>query len=194
MTLSAGTVADVVVRRLALVVVAVVSALVVHAAPARACSCAPPNRDTLAAVADADGAFVGRLTRTDDPSVGPVVSSARTVHHRFDVEAVAKGAIGATVVVDAAAEGASCGLEAREGERVGLLLRREGGSWRSGLCSRIDPDALVAVSSPPTGPSGSALGRNVLAASVLGAVAVALTVAIEARTRHDPAPPQQPGS
>ena len=193
MTLPAGTVADVV-RRLVLVAVTVLSALVVQATPARACSCAPPTRDTLAAVSDADAAFVGRLTRTDDPSVGPVVSSARTVHHRFEVEAVAKGAIGPTVVVDAAAEGASCGLEAREGERVGLLLRREGSSWRSSLCSRIDPDALVAVSSPPTRPSGNGLGPNVLAAAVLGAVAIALTAAIDARARHDPAPPQQPGS
>ena len=72
---------------------------------------------------------------------------------------------------------------------AGLLLRRDGGGWRSGLCSRIDADSLAAVSSAPVdgGDSGRALGRNLAAAADLGGLAIALTAVAERRTRHDPA-------
>jgi LPXTG-motif cell wall-anchored protein len=55
------------------------------------------------------------------------------------VEQVYKGDISNRVEVVTASNGAACGLEAGVGERVGLLLAREGGEWRSGLCSQVDP-------------------------------------------------------
>ena len=146
----------------------------------------------MAAVADAEGAFVGTLVAVDDPDAfEELVSSGRDVGHRFEVEGVAKGEIGRSVVVVAAAEGASCGIEVAVGQRAGLLLTRDGDRWRSGLCSKLDPDDLLAISAPPRdGPAApsSGLGRNLVAAAVLGGIAVAVSAAIEARTRHDPAP------
>ena len=186
------------VRRTLLVVVLALGGVLGAAPRAMACSCAGPPGDVLATIADADGAFVGRLVRTEDPTRGPVVSSGRTVHHHFEVEAVAKGDLGPTVIVDAAASGASCGIEARVGDRLGLVLRRGAGRWTSGLCDRLDPDQLAAVSSAPTGSGTSdtsdGLGRNLVAALVLGLIAVGATAAIDARTRHDPASPKHAGS
>ena len=55
------------------------------------------------------------------------------------VEQVYKGDINDRVEIVTSADGASCGLEAPVGERLGLLLDRDGGVWRSGLCSQADP-------------------------------------------------------
>lgn len=177
--------------RLVVVAAAVAFGVIVTAAPVAACSCAGPLPDPMAAVAAADGAFVGTLVDVDDPGgFEEIVSSGRDVRHRFDVEGVAKGEIGPSVVVVAAAEGASCGIEVAIGQRAGLLLTRDGDRWRSGLCSKLDPDDLLAISAPPrAGPDAvtSGVGPNLAAAAVLGGIAVSISVAVEARTRRDPA-------
>ena len=41
----------------------------------------------------------------------------------------------------------SCGFEVRIGERIGVLLREDGG-WRSGLCSQLDADVLLRAAAP----------------------------------------------
>lgn len=61
------------------------------------------------------------------------------------VEQVYKGEIENRVEVVTAASGAACGLEAAEGDRLGLLLERSGGEWRSGLCSQVDPADFLAL-------------------------------------------------
>ena len=61
------------------------------------------------------------------------------------VEQAYKGDISSRVEVVTAANGAACGLGARVGDRLGLLLDRRGGEWRSGLCSQVDPSDFLAL-------------------------------------------------
>jgi LPXTG-motif cell wall-anchored protein len=62
------------------------------------------------------------------------------------VEQAYKGDLSGRVEVVTAADGAACGLSADEGDRLGLLLERSGGEWRSGLCSQVDPADFLALS------------------------------------------------
>ena len=119
---------------------AVFGLLIEDAEPASACSCAVPN--PLAGLASADGAFVGTLV-DEEEQVGPLFDSGEMMDHLFEVEAVLKGDIGETVVVESAAEGASCGFEIPIGQRVGLTLTRNGDSWEGSLCATHDPDSLL---------------------------------------------------
>jgi hypothetical protein len=61
------------------------------------------------------------------------------------VEQVYKGDISNRVEIVTATGGAACGLDAVQGDRLGLLLTREGGEWRSGLCSQVDPADFLAL-------------------------------------------------
>lgn len=133
-------------RRLAALTAALLTALplvVAQAPPALACSC---RADVAVkdALLESDGAFVGRFIGRDDlfPQ-GEMAGSPRPVLNHFQVERSVKGDIGARVRVEAAASGASCGLELEVGERTGLLLRQGPNGWRSSLCSQIDPLALL---------------------------------------------------
>lgn len=117
---------------------------VVQAPAAQACSCAA--RDTGRALAGADGAFVGTLTQRDDPHRdAEVVSSMRPVVHHFEVEQAVKGELDDRIEVVSAASGASCGIEASIGDRVGLLLERDGDRWSSSLCYQVVPQRLLAA-------------------------------------------------
>lgn len=135
-------------RRLTAFMAALLSALplvVIQAPPALACSC---RADVAVkdALLESDGAFVGRFIGRDDVfPQGEMMSSPRPVLNHFQVERAVKGDIGERVRVEAAANGASCGLELGVGERTGLLLRHGPNGWRSSLCSQTDPAALLAV-------------------------------------------------
>lgn len=63
----------------------------------------------------------------------------------FRVEQVYKGDINDRVEVVTARDGVSCGLAAGTGDRVGLLLDRDGDVWRSTLCSQVDPSEFLAL-------------------------------------------------
>lgn len=161
-----------VIRRALLAVVMVSAGLVVAGAgagPAYGCSC----RAGVAVdekLAQSDAAFVGVLKGRDDPDgAGPIVSSGRRVVNHFDVERIVKGDIGATVEVEAAAGGASCGLELAAGTRTGLFLRRsEAGRWTSSLCSQVAANELLA-SAPGGGVApGPAPGGGVAPAPAPG--------------------------
>ncbi len=161
--------------------------LVVQAAPALACSCRA-DVQVAEALATSDGAFVGVLTGIDDPpTAGPIISSGRPVVNHFDVERSVKGGIGDRVDVEAAASGASCGLEVAVGQRVGLLLRRSATGWTSSLCAKAEPEALLAVATRPAAgpvpPSPEPSERGFFLA--LGALAVAalLGLAVLRRTK-----------
>jgi hypothetical protein len=146
--------------RHALLVIALSGAVVVLDGPAaHACSCAAGPIGTGLGLADA--AFIGTVARVPDLDLGDVESSLSPVTWEFDVESVLKGELPARVDVTTAISGASCGFEGMaRGDRVGVLLERANGEWKSGLCSQVDADELGAAgearppstSPPPTSP------------------------------------------
>ena len=130
------------------------------AGDALACSCLPV--DLARDLPRADGAFVGTvLERTD---------RERTSTLLFRVEQVYKGEIENRVEVETARGGAACGIEVPVGERIGLLLERDGGVWRSSLCSQVEPAAFLELTDvkdnelPPLNWPGIVVGSLVLLA------------------------------
>jgi hypothetical protein len=105
------------------------------AGDALACTCAPV--DLARDLPRADGAFVGTVLERRETEA--------SVNLLFRVEQVYKGDISNRVEVETSRDGATCGLELPVGERVGLLLDREGALWRSSLCSRVEPAAFLAL-------------------------------------------------
>ncbi len=85
------------------------------------------------------------------------------------VEQAYKGDISSRVEVVTPTGGAACGLDAEVGDRLGLLLTREDGVWRSGLCSQVDPAAFLEATNiednalPPLNWGGYVIGILVLA-------------------------------
>ena len=116
-----------------LVVLAVLS--LVGAAEAYACSCRPVDLERD--LPTADGAMIGTVL---ERTVG-----GETATYLFRVEQVYKGDVDSRAEVVTPASGAACGLEAKVGDRLGLLLTREGNEWRSGLCSQADPSDFLAL-------------------------------------------------
>ena len=107
----------------------------VAAADGYACSCRPVDLERDLPLADA--AMIGTvLERT-------VVGGTAT--YLFRVEQIYKGDVESRAEVVTPASGASCGLDARVGDRLGLLLTREGDAWTSGLCSQVDPADFLAL-------------------------------------------------
>jgi hypothetical protein len=128
----------------ACVLVLFVSTLAAGVEAGRACSCALP--DPRAALAQADGAFIGTLV------------SRRQLEQRaeltFSVERTLKGSIGQTVEVVTASNGAACGLEAPIGTRLGLVLERRAGAWHGHLCWQFAPAELLTAALPLPAPNG----------------------------------------
>lgn len=129
-------------------------------AEAYACSCRPV--DLQRDLPRADGAMIGTVL---ERSV-----SGDTATYRFRVEQVYKGDVENRAEVVTPANGAACGLELAVDDRVGLLLTRDGGVWRSGLCSQVDPADFLALTNvednslPPLNWGGIVVGVLVLAA------------------------------
>ena len=156
--------------------VAALAAVAATAEPAGACSCV--RQDPRTSLAHSDAAFVGTLLeRRERP--GPIRSSADPVTLVFKVERSVKGNLPATVEVTTAAHGASCGIEAEVGQRIGLFLRRERGAWTSSLCSQIAPEQLLAAARPLPRPNG----KGPVALLVGGRFGHARTLALDARGR-----------
>ena len=154
---------------LALILVVAAAALAAWVEPARACSCIPP--DPWAFLEQADGAFVGRLTDREDIGNG----QARLT---FSVERAVKGRFGSSVEVVTANNGAACGIETSEGQRIGLFLSREGGRWIGSLCAQVSPeDLLAAATLPPPN------GRGPVAVVIGGRFGRARTIALDANGR-----------
>jgi hypothetical protein len=112
-------------------------------AAASACTCMPVDLERD--LPRADGAFVGTLLERREPPPKPIQSSGDPVMLVFRVEQVYKGDIENRVEVVTARDGASCGIEAQVGDRVGLLLDRDGDKWRGGLCGQVEPSAFLAL-------------------------------------------------
>ena len=162
-------------RRL-LVLVLLAGLLLFTEQTAYGCSCA--TGDPRTALAGSNSAFVGKLVQRENPSPTPgpggVYSSGQDVTYTFAVERSVKGDLGTRVDVEAAASGASCGIEARLGERIGLLLYRDGDQWKSGLCSQMDPDVLIKAAEPLPAPNGSGPVRFLVGGRFGGVRVVAL--------------------
>ena len=133
--------------RLFLVVLLAGGVVVSAGEAALACSCAVG--DPASRLAESDAAFVGRLISSAEPvpdSEGNI-STADPVAWVFEVEEAVKGDLETPLTVMSPWSGASCGFEVRIGERIGVLLREDGG-WRSGLCSQLDADVLLRAAVP----------------------------------------------
>lgn len=155
----------------ALCLAVLAAALAARVEPAQACSCA--LGDPRAALARADAAFVGTLLeRREPPSLR---SSTVTVTLVFRVERAVKGRLGRTVEVRTAAGGASCGIELEVGQRIGLLLDRDGAGWNGTLCGQVAPARLLEAARPLPAPDGR--GPVVLVAG--GAFGPARTIALD---------------
>ena len=132
------------------------------AGDALACSCAPV--DLVRDLPRADGAFIGTLLERKDREATSTLL--------FRVEQVYKGDISNRVEVETARGGAACGIEVPAGGRIGLLLERDGGVWRSSLCSQVDPAAFLALADvednqlPPVNRGGLVVGALILLAGV----------------------------
>jgi hypothetical protein len=134
------------VRALTLCVLVIsLAALAAAVQPAHACSCAVP--DPRSALAAADGAFVGRLVSRRESDAQAILT--------FEVERPLKGAIGETIEVRTASNGAACGIEAPIGTRVGLALERRDGAWHGHLCAQFSPSDLIAAAAPLPAPNGT---------------------------------------
>src|ERR1044072_8805206 len=105
-------------RRLA--AIALLSLVV--AADAFACSCRPVDLERD--LPNADAAMIGTVLdrRTTET----------TRVYLFRVEQVYTGELDSRMGVVPAGDGAACALELAVGQRVGLLLERDGETWRSG--------------------------------------------------------------
>jgi len=141
------------------VVVAIAALSLAFAADALACSCL--RVDLIRDLPRAEGAFIGTVLERK-------VERQKAVY-LFRVEQVYKGDIENRIEVVSAADGAACGLELEVDQRIGLLLTREGGQWRSSLCSQVDPSAFLALtnvdnSTPPINWGGIVVGVLVLGA------------------------------
>jgi hypothetical protein len=132
----------------------------VLSAEAYACSCRPV--DLQRDLPTADGAIIGTVLERRSTEASVVLL--------FRVEQTYKGDIDNRVEVETSRDGASCGLELAVGERVGLLLDRDGELWRSSLCSQVDPADFLALANvednslPPFNWGGIVVGVLVLAA------------------------------
>lgn len=127
----------------------------VLASPARACSCAMPP-DIQAWVDESQAAFVGTLIDKHDAGGGQFGSESIYV---FEVEEWVKGEGGQVIEVRSASDGASCGFEFwTPDQRIGAIIREENGSLRGDLCSQVEPDVLLAATTPPT-PSKTGIGH-----------------------------------
>ena len=137
------------------------------AADSSACTCIAVDLER--ALPNADGAFVGTLLERREPPPKPIQSSADPITLVFRVENVYKGEIENRIEVVTVRDGASCGVAAAVGQRVGLLLDREGGTWRGNLCGQVDPSDFLALtdvddnSLPDVNWGGYVVGTLVLA-------------------------------
>ena len=115
----------------ALAVVVVACAAAVAAPAASACTCVAPSTPR-ADLARADGAIVGSY-------VGRYRASPTAFLYTFRAVRSVKGRFPSRFTVRSGTNSASCGLQVRKGQRVGLLLHRLDGRWTSSLCDQRSP-------------------------------------------------------
>ena len=105
------------------------SALLLAPMDAAACSCVPI--DPWEAYARSEAAIVGVYAGKRGPTT-----------YVFRVEEDYKAELPGELEIQSAEYGASCGIEARVGQRLGLFLARDGDRWASNLCSQARPEQV----------------------------------------------------
>ncbi len=126
----------------AILVVLSFAAVFAPAAPAKACSCMPP--DAIRTLDEVPAAFVGTVV-----DIRPIKHPSEwlDVLVVFEVDEWVKGDLGDVVEMASSAYGASCGFELELGQRSGVFVREIQTPLQGGLCDRIDGDALRSASS-----------------------------------------------
>jgi hypothetical protein len=119
---------------------------------AAACSCAPV--DPWRAYAQSDAALIGVYAGKTSATL-----------YRFRVEEDYKAELPAELDVVSSSDGASCGIEARVGQRLGLFLDRSADGWRSSLCSQARPDQIKAAAEGLPKPNGRGPVRMLIGGS-----------------------------
>jgi hypothetical protein len=124
-------------------------------------------------MARSTGAFIGtflesHLAEPPDPDGG--FSSGADTIYSFRLEEAFKGQLGEPgdiVEVHAPFSGASCGIEAQQGETYGLFLRtRESDqAWMSSLCEQVSPATMREAASPLPEPNGEGPVKMVVGGS-----------------------------
>ena len=128
-------------RRVALIAALAAASLMTSAQPAFGCSCMVPVAEDL--METSDGAFVGTLIAEPSEPSGLIVSSDELVPWIFEIDVAYKGNLASPITVASSISGASCGLEMGEGHNASIFLRQVGDQWHSGLCERMDAEALL---------------------------------------------------
>jgi hypothetical protein len=114
-------------RRPAVAALVTVTALLVPAAPAGACS-SDESSSVRQQLTRADGAFVGRLVKR------------RGNLFVYRVDTRVKGRIGSRVRVHGLRD---CGPSKRKGRRIGMVLDRFSGRWEATAFSEVPAGALL---------------------------------------------------
>ena len=173
--------------KLFLIAALAISTVYVSAETAHACSCMMPEAEFL--FENAEGAFEGRAVEVPNTDG---FTGIETVRYVFDVDAVYKGSIGETVVVNTSGSSASCGLSVAEGAETTLFLYKNGPEWNGDLCSQMEPGALQAAGfepigiSPEANPTDEAATATTTARWVLGGgVLAAIAAVVVVRRRSD---------
>jgi hypothetical protein len=129
--------------------VLVVAAVLLPYRIAFACTCDSPNFPDF--IDRHEAVIVGTIEHRS------VESGSDQAVHEVRVERVLKGDVNERIEVVSHRDGATCGMEAAVGSRVGLGLTDRGDRWGSGLCSTADPDEVLAAAGPGSGPPGDAV-------------------------------------
>lgn len=152
-------------RRLVVAAVTVGVALLAADA-AMACSCVPRNERKM--LAEADGAFVGRLVAVrviDPPAEGEPIGSGDAIDYVYRVRRVYKRGPGLRrgrrVAVRSVRDEATCGLPSEKGRLYALFLYRRNDRWHSNLCLTTTPRRMRrAAEASSAGAAGSRGGAR----------------------------------
>ena len=171
--------------KLFLIAALAISTVYISAETAHACSCMMPEAEFL--FENAEAAFEGRASEVPDTDG---FTGEETVRLVFEVDAVYKGAIGETVVVNTSGSSASCGLSVAQGEDTTLFLYKNGADWNGDLCSQMEAGALQAAGfepipfSPEANPTDEAATATTTARWVLGGGVLAAVAAVVVARRR----------
>ena len=127
--------------------IALLVLLLAPPSPAWACSCVPPDPPPIA-FANMEAVFVGNVTQISDPSwPGGLVSSADPVRVVLQVNDSWKGVTTATVLVETAVSGASCGYTFDVGRQYVVYAydHDNNGVWATNMCTRTNDVANAAA-------------------------------------------------
>jgi hypothetical protein len=158
-------------RRFVVLVLLVATLVAVRPDPAAACSCS--SFDAAQALAETEGAFIGRLTLRQEVPPAPREDAPDGIRHnpfvyRFRVDEILKGTFPNEVDIRSGEGGGDCGIEAPIGEPVALLVDRWQEQLASYLCAQMEPERLRRAAAPVPAPDGQPPPRLLVGTSYGG--------------------------